>query len=1090
MDERSLQFLSVALGALWCALGAWAFLRAAARSPQLRGLLGRFRRARPAAKGAVAAGVVALVAAGGTKPGGGGSPQGGGGALRSAPPAAAETLPFAPVAVATNGVALRAPGPDAVFDGSWPLHGSSDGGFWIEADAPFFRVGTNPVSRAYVSAGGTVSFGSMRRPAVGAPLPDGSLPPVLAPLRAALGMVPDAAEPDPNARSRFWHEATPGGGRRLAWENARLGRLPGRRVSYQVDLEPDGGFVFRYDFRDALDPPAADVAIGAQAGTNAVAALALLGTNAPAGASVRRVDGAPRPAPVPVADLLCTNGVLRAPARFEIEWKDVSAFPDPLADTDGDGLADGDELFVHGTDPACADTDGDGLSDGAETLAGADPLDPDEDRDGIPDGSTPAEWAANPLWATNSPAGANVAVTLAEDVAEGSAVLCVGTLAIPLSTARTWELRIPEGPATPFSLRTTRGAAVALVLSPPDPASPDPIRLVDPDGVFSVEVPDPAPPLRGGTGGAAPPPPPRRKVRGGDGRIYVFAARFVYAGTGEPAPADECIHDAAGLRAYRIQVSDLADEGAEPAWSAPALDDDGLYRLWVSSEPGDTQTASAVFARPFLAWGEEPLSVTIHRCTGGAGLEYCPACDLYHDAEHPCPHLPGCPKRTDPAASCDCGDLVLRVEAGDAFAGLPATHRCCCEDDAGPAFLRLVEVPSFFCVSNAAGRLYAGDVVSNGASVVAVAEGGPGLLVWQTVHPRPDGAGGFTNAATRTQGFTAWGIDIEAQPIAPAPALGGAVENPCCVATGSNAVFSISLWPASFPDSNIAWTADGPGQVLFPGGNTGRTVAVRGGAATGDALLRARIAGYRGPDPRVPSRVVAPVEIPVHVFVVCAGDGTPARERPSVEGLFPLANEIYRQAGMSFRLASFQAVTNDAWTSLPYQSTSDSDYAALFASGSAPDGIELYCVRCLGSARGVTIAGQGVAIDRNATGQTLAHEFGHACGLHDVYVTHTNAAPGLVVTGGVRRAWAPGDWPAGDSEENYYPAGVDQPTLVRRLLMFGLEGNTRADLPAGDVRALWNNGHGSLLFGWVDDYQISTAPTSFHDHATRNPETH
>ena len=56
--------------------------------------------------------------------------------------------------------------------------------------------------------------------------------------------------------------------------------------------------------------------------------------------------------------------------------------------------------------------------------------------------------------------------------------------------------------------------------------------------------------------------------------------------------------------------------------------------------------------------------------------------------------------------------------------------------------------------------------------------------------------------------------------------------------------------------------------------------------------------------------------------------------------------------------------------------------------------------------------------------------------------------------------------------------------------MFGLEENTRADLPAGDVRALWNNGHGSLLFGWVDDYQISTAPTSFHDHATRNPETH
>jgi hypothetical protein len=304
-------------------------------------------------------------------------------------------------------------------------------------------------------------------------------------------------------------------------------------------------------------------------------------------------------------------------------------------------------------------------------------------------------------------------------------------------------------------------------------------------------------------------------------------------------------------------------------------------------------------------------------------------------------------------------------------------------------------------------------------------------------------------------------------------------------------VFSISLWPANFPDAQVAWTNDGPGQVLFPGGNTGRTVTVRGGAATGDAVLRARIAGYRGPDPRVPSRVVAPVEIPVHVFSVCGTNGVPARTRASVEGLFPLANELYRQAGMSFRLASFQTVTNEAWTVLPYQSTPDSVYAALFASGSAPDGIELYCVRCLGAARGVTIAGQGVAVDWSADGRTLAHEIGHACGLHDVYVANTNAAPGLVVTGGVRRAWAPGDWPAGDSEENYYPAGLDQPALVRRLLMCGYDENTRADLPAGDVRALWNDWHYSYWhLGWVDDYQISTAPTSFHSHATRNPETH
>lgn len=46
------------------------------------------------------------------------------------------------------------------------------------------------------------------------------------------------------------------------------------------------------------------------------------------------------------------------------------------ADTDDDGLADGEEVAVHGTEPLLFDTDGDGLSDGLEIQTGSDPLDP------------------------------------------------------------------------------------------------------------------------------------------------------------------------------------------------------------------------------------------------------------------------------------------------------------------------------------------------------------------------------------------------------------------------------------------------------------------------------------------------------------------------------------------------------------------------------------------------------------------------------------------------------------------------------------------------------------------------------------------
>lgn len=47
-----------------------------------------------------------------------------------------------------------------------------------------------------------------------------------------------------------------------------------------------------------------------------------------------------------------------------------------VADSDGDGLLDGDEVDSYGTDPAVADSDGDGYPDGFEIERASDPLDP------------------------------------------------------------------------------------------------------------------------------------------------------------------------------------------------------------------------------------------------------------------------------------------------------------------------------------------------------------------------------------------------------------------------------------------------------------------------------------------------------------------------------------------------------------------------------------------------------------------------------------------------------------------------------------------------------------------------------------------
>ncbi|WP_440988214.1 DUF7343 domain-containing protein [Haloarchaeobius baliensis] len=66
------------------------------------------------------------------------------------------------------------------------------------------------------------------------------------------------------------------------------------------------------------------------------------------------------------------------------EVNDLDTDPN-AADTDDDGLDDGREV-TEGTDPTAADTDDDGLDDGEELARGADPTTPDTDGDGLDDG--------------------------------------------------------------------------------------------------------------------------------------------------------------------------------------------------------------------------------------------------------------------------------------------------------------------------------------------------------------------------------------------------------------------------------------------------------------------------------------------------------------------------------------------------------------------------------------------------------------------------------------------------------------------------------------------------------------------------------
>ncbi len=444
-------------------------------------------------------------------------------------------------------------------------------GFWL------FDAFTNRVVRegldlekpVWVQTDGTITVRSTAR---GIPFEELALVStysnvtVYAPLQGSYGFLPGSLWPA-YCPSRIWTAVTDAGSRVVTWENALRNRDVADPVSIQAEFLENGDIIYRYAPSQTNVPAIGLFRHGA--------ALTLATNN------------------LPLATLLLTY---------------IGDLGDGTGDFDSDGLADWEEVKQTRTDPRDADTDGDGLADGEDF----EPNNWDADNDGVPDGDDPQEWAGNSL--RGEIAGAtNVVITIARGMSRtvrsgglsgggtwGGAktgLLEIGGFRVPLYQGESVALSLPTGTYIPYRLHIVGGLTFELGI---DYLGDGGLWCDSPD-IFS----------QGSVHSSC------------SGRIALPTLSLEMT----PSGLSRCVHEHPGFRDYAVSLAPMAWNLARASAAISGFEEaGGLLRLSVEDEPTSVAYGVVEFSVPWLRRGRLTAEASIHRCEYDAGLGYCPHC--------------------------------------------------------------------------------------------------------------------------------------------------------------------------------------------------------------------------------------------------------------------------------------------------------------------------------------------------------------------------------------------------------------------------------------------------------------------------------
>ena len=196
-----------------------------------------------------------------------------------------------------------------------------------------------------------------------------------------------------------------------------------------------------------------------------------------------------------------------------------------------------------------------------------------------------------------------------------------------------------------------------------------------------------------------------------------------------------------------------------------------------------------------------------------------------------------------------------------------------------------------------------------------------------------------------------------------------------------------------------------------------------------------------------------------------------------VTNLVDGVNQIYRQVAMPFEIDSLSYTNNTYLSDLNYSNKAQRNAICNITNNTG--GLELYFIRELNGTPTAFHNQNGIVIGPDANARSVAHEIGHACNMRDIYATYTGT--GLSVTGFPTKVRMPDDW-------GWYPPTLTQAELIRKLLMYGVKSDIKADISFGDIYGLrYTNSWNSIRQDWDKHWFLDMVPIGFGVHGNRHP---